>query len=394
MNSQANPKHFFRESDVSLDQLKVVPPESMGICTDRWNRVLRKAQEICLSGKLPALSIQVQRKGKTTGVHHFGTASLSHPVPVTDQHLFLVASLTKPILAMATMSLVEKGELILNDRVSRFFPQMTDPAKKPITIRHLLSHTSGLPDMLPNNQELRQANAPLDEFVEQSCRTELLFPPGRSAQYQSMGYALLGAILEKITGTSCREFLKKEILLPLGMSQTQLGIEYGSGDEDWIAEIDLAEPQRSGTGWNWNSRYWRELGAPWGGILSTAADLSRFLQMMLQKPSDGVGRGPVSHASIITAVENRLHDFPAIPDADRRSRGWGLGWRLNWNDHRTTYSDLLPAEAVGHWGATGTLFWIDRSRQIGAVLLTTRPLDENPSPLTAFSNMILASFVE
>lgn len=379
---------------MTLDELDVVSPETMGISAGRWNRVLQKAAEWCRQGVFPALSLQVQRRGKTTGVHHFGTASLARPVPVTNQHLFLVASLTKPMVAMATLSLMEKGELILNDRVSRFLPQMTDPAKKLMTIRHLLSHTSGLPDMLPNNQELRQENAPLDVFVEQSCKTDLLFPPGRSAQYQSKGYAILGAILEKIAGKPCREVLAEEILRPLGMAQTSLGISYGSGDESRIAEIDLAEPQRSGTGWNWNSRYWRELGAPWGGVFSTAADLSRFLQMMLLQPGDEVGGMPVSLSSIAAAVENRLDDFAAIPDSDRRCRGWGLGWRLNWNDHRTNFSDLLPADAAGHWGATGTLFWIDRSRQIGAVLLTTCPLDENPSPLTALSNMILASFVE
>jgi len=366
-------------------------PEDVGFCPDRWQRVLEMAEDLCRSREIPALSFQVQRNGRTTGTHHFGSRSLNQALPVTDETLFLVASLTKPIVATGVLILVERGLLALNQPVQDFLPEMKEAAKRPMTVQHLLSHTSGLPDMLPENEELRRAHASLRQFVEKSCQIELLFPPGRNAQYQSMGYALLGEILQRVSGQSCAEFLHQELFAPLGMNHTFLGLPEQFSNFEQIAEIDLDDSLRSATGWNWNSNYWRRLGAPWGGVLSTAADLSQFLHLMLIGGKPGSQGGLLSPASISEAIRNRLDDFPSIPDAERRTRGWGLGWRLNWKSHRHSFCDLLPAEAAGHWGATGTLFWMDRDRDLGAVLLGTRPLSDQVSPLTRLSNLIVAA---
>lgn len=368
--------------------MKLVSPEELGMCPARWQRVLARAEELCRERSIPALSLHVQRRGFTTGPHHFGSSRLNEQVPVNDRTLFLVASLTKPIVAMATLILVERGLLALNQPVHEFFPEMKEAGRRAMTVRHLLSHTSGLPDMLPNNEELRGSGAPLIRFVEESCRTDLVFPPGRSAQYQSMGYALLGEIIQRVSDLSCRDFLQQELFEPLEMTQSFLGLSADSPAQQRIAEIDLTEPQRSATAWNWNSPYWRQLGAPWGGLLTTAEDLGKFLRMMV------AGLGLLSPASLREAVENRLDDFSAIPDSERRARGWGLGWRLNWKDHRHCFCDLLPATVAGHWGATGTLFWIDPTRELGAVLLGTHPLDDRVSPLTELSNLIVAAIEE
>ncbi|HWL10654.1 MAG TPA: serine hydrolase domain-containing protein, partial [Planctomicrobium sp.] len=147
------------------DLFQVARPEELGLDSRRWEHVLAFAEQQCRSGVLPALSLQVQRAGKTTGVHHFGSQRLEADVPVDEQTLFLIASLTKPMVAMGILLLVERGKLGLSQRVSEFLPDFREPARRLMTVRHLLTHTSGLPDMLPDNLPLRQAQAGLDAFL-------------------------------------------------------------------------------------------------------------------------------------------------------------------------------------------------------------------------------------
>jgi len=110
------------------------------------------------------------------------------------------------------------------------------------------------------------------------------------------------------------------------------------------------------------------------------------------------GNGPESrvfHESTIRmATSNRLNDFPDIPEPIRRTRGWGYGWRMNWIDHRGSFGDLLGPSIYGHWGATGTLFWLDRQTETAVVLLSSQPYDRSVSPLVPLSNMISAAFMK
>lgn len=374
-----------------FESLSVVSPREMGLAPSRWENVLKQARGLCESGEMPALSLQIQRQGLTTGVHAFGSRSASFPAPVDQDTCFLVASLTKPVLAMAVLTLVEDGKLGLNQRAVEFIPEFHEAAKKTITIRHLLAHTSGLPDMLPHNQKLRMEKSPLSRFVEGTCGVTLDFPPGRGSQYQSMGYALLGEILTRVSGMPYGQFVRERIFEPLRMKHSWLGLPgelYGTIP---LAEVVLPEEQVGGSDWNWNSRYWQSFGAPWGGMICTVGDLSLFCRMMLD---DGLGPNErlFSTTTIRLATTNRLGDFENVPEFDRRARGWGLGWRMNWPDHRGTFGDLLSDSAYGHWGATGTLYWIDPQRDMAAVLISTQPLGKEQSPLTRLSNAIVAAF--
>src|SRR6476646_4204226 len=110
------------------------------------------------------------------------------------------------------------------DPVSRYLPGFSGGERDKVLVRDLLTHTSGLPDMLPENTELRRAHAPLSEFVERTYKTPLLYSPGTSFRYQSMGILLAGAIVEKITGTRLRDFVKRSIFDPLDMQKSALGL--------------------------------------------------------------------------------------------------------------------------------------------------------------------------
>lgn len=370
----------------------------MGLDPQRWQWALELAQQWCKRDVIPALALTVGRSGKTIGVHRFGRQLLDpDSPPLREDAVFLVASITKPIVAAGILLLVERGQLTLADRVCDLVPEFGKQGKYGITIRHLLTHTSGLPDMLPNNRELRSAGVPLSAFVEGTCNVRPDFPAGRAVQYQSMGFALLGEIIHRVTGKACAHFLREEIFVPLDMQDTALGApaEWFSGPDpvaNRIPEIRVPQEQADGTNWNWNSRYWRSLGAPWGGLLTTPADLAAFAAMMLKRGEFGT-RQVLSPASVDAATRNQLQCMRDVPQQERRCRPWGLGWRLNWPADSANFGDLLSPRTFGHWGATGTVLWIDPDRDAFAVILSTQPQEPHGSYLARLSNAVAAALL-
>jgi CubicO group peptidase (beta-lactamase class C family) len=158
-----------------------------------------------------------------------------------------------------------------------------------------------------------------------------------------------------------------------------------------IAEVRVPPSQQDGDHWNWNSTYWRKLGAPWGGLLTTPADLARYARMIL---GGGCLEGVrvLSSSTVDAATSNQTTHLRDLPDADRRCKPWGLGWRLNWTSHSDTFGDLVPPEAVGHWGATGTLLWIDRRNDRFTAILSTQPTELGGRRLVRLSNAAAAAF--
>src|SRR5258708_35439618 len=192
--------------------LAVETPAAVGLDPSRWNGALALFKSWCEAREIPACAVSVARGGKTTGVHLFGRQTLAaDSPPVRDDAIFLIASITKPIVATGALLLAERGLVALDDRVEEYVPGFGREAKHAVTIRHLLTHTSGLPDMLPNNFELRAAHALLSEFVAGACASKLDFLPGRSVQYQSMGFAMLGEIIARGSGRTCAQCLDDEI---------------------------------------------------------------------------------------------------------------------------------------------------------------------------------------
>src|SRR4030081_231711 len=116
--------------------------------------------------------------------------------------------------------------------------------------------------MPPNNDELRTRHAPLTAFVACVCHVPLLFKPGTQVRYQSMGILLAAEIVERITETPLREYLRRDVFEPLGMASTSLGM--GGRKLADTAQVEVT----GNDSWNWNSPYWRDLGSPWGGVHS------------------------------------------------------------------------------------------------------------------------------
>ena len=306
---------------------------------------------------------------------------------------YLIASITKPVVAMLAVKLAAAGQLSLNEPVRNFLDGFHRGPLRSITIRNLLTHTSGLPDMLPNNTELRQQHATLADFVIHTAAVTPEFTPGTDCRYSSMGIAVLGEILERIRATPLANLLHEEFFAPLGMTGTWLGLPRDRSSElsSTVVPCELPPWQDPQSDWNWNSDYWRTLGAPWGGMISSADDLGRLSEAILREQSGDVDDGVLNKAAITACVSNQTRHMSGLSEADRLQRPWGFGWRLNWPDHATCFSDFLPKSAFGHWGATGTMLWIDRRSSRWCVILTNQPYETSQTVIQRMSNLIASS---
>ncbi len=343
----------------------------------------------------PAACAAVGALGGELHLHAAGRRSPHDAAPAADDTIFLIASPTKPITALAVMRLAEEGRLRLSDRAAEFVPEFGTAGKDQIRLSHLLTHTSGLPDMLPENTALRRRHATLNEFLAGICQLTPDFVPGTGVQYQSTGFLVLAEVVRRVAGIPLPEFLNQHVVEPLAMCDTALGMpdawtKSTSGRiarQNRIAEVRLGPASPPDVDqWGWNSDYWRRLGAPWGGLLSTAPDLARFALALLSLHQGEPGI--IQPATLAAMTRNQLLTFPEIPERRRRCTPWGYGWQLHWPNHPHGFGDMLSPAAYGHWGATGTMFWIDPVLHIFAVLLTTAPLAEDRRLHVQFSNAV------
>lgn len=365
------------------------------INSERWSAVENLVDHFCDTDQVPAIALQVSVE-ETSHVYFKGRQRLNDDGDtLREDSIFLIASITKPIVVLGVLKLLEEGKLLLGDRVKQFIPEFGCASKHGITIRHLMTHTSGLPDMLPNNRELRSENAPLSEFVKQICQLSPDEPPGRIVQYQSTGIAILSEVIQRITGRSCADYLAQVLFRPLGMRDTALGVpeEWYAGDQakaDRIAEIRIPEELNIEPGWDWNSSYWRGFGAPWGGLLTTLSDLGKLVEM-LQNQGAFQQKQIFSQRTILKATQDQLATIPGLSSSERQGKGWGLGWQMVTATKSDYYGDLLSDSAYGHGGATGTLLWIDPELHASAIILTTRPQEPHGHFLARISNTIVTS---
>jgi CubicO group peptidase (beta-lactamase class C family) len=341
------------------------------------------------SAPVRGAAILAGRFGKTVTPRFFGRQGPEPDAePIRRDAMFYMASVTKPVIYTAAMMFVERGQLNLSDRVSRYIPEFTGGGREEIQVLHLFTHTSGLPDELPNNAELRRQHAPLAKFIEESIKANLLFKPGTRFSYASSGTILTAEIVQRLSGKSIREFVQGEIIEPLGLKST------GLGSQGFLPErlVRTTNPEYQQPEFGWNSRYWREFGSPAGGLFSTPEDYSVICALML-----GGGRwGDVrllSPASVRQMTTNRLDDLPDLPEPVRRTQPWGLGWRLNHLGMPDSWSDLLSRNVFGHTGSAGNVVWMDPQTQGFCIIFTNYLRARAPWRLVHLSNAVASAFV-
>ena len=365
--------------------------EDLSISSERLEKAYGILFDAVKKGAVMGAAIQVGREARFLNPRVFGRRGLEPDSPTVEQDtIFLTASVTKPVAATAVMMLIERGELSLDDLVSKIVPEFSGRWKEKVSVRNLLTHTSGLPDMLPENRELRIRHASLDEFLEKIYTTPLLFEPGTNLSYSSTGIVVLGEIVKRLSGKPLPEFLDKELFKPLGMSDTSLGIDWNKVDRVSQVYIQPGNPDYGGPNddYNWNSTYWRSLSHPWGGMFSTVSDLSKLLLMFLNEGKIG-GQMIISPRTVKLMTSSQTNSMPHIPDDVKVSYSWGLGWTLK-SPHNSWFGDLVSPATFGHLGATGCLVWADPEERLTCALLTNGGT-EVYGLLSRFSNALVTS---
>ena len=311
--------------------------------------VLAKAAS---SGQVASAVLHVtQREASFT--RHFGKVT-------SADAMFLLGSISKPTAMTALMTLYDRGEFGLDDRLTKFIPRFTGQQRDQVTIRHLLTHVSGLPDQLRENDALRKNHAGLPEFVERAISTPLEFAPGSKYLYSSMAILLAAHVAETISGTNILELVHRSVLQPLGMKHSALGLGRFALEDMVPCQTEFGAPEAGGgdpaaRDWDWNSPYWRKLGAPWGGAHASAPDLSRYLAEFLS-----------ARGAVVTPETARLmvrnHNAAGLTP---RGLGFGVG--------ATAGSKGCSERTFGHTGSTGTLAWADPETETICVVLTSLP---------------------
>ena len=362
-------------------QLQEGPPASVGMSQQQLDAAASILAEQLDSGPVTAASIVVARRNRIVLARGFGKLSHDAEAPrVRPDSIFLLASITKPVTGCALMILVDRGLVSLDDPVSHYLPEFQGGERARVTVRNLLSHISGLPDMLPRNRELRRAHSPLSGFVQGAAKTPLLYSPGSSFRYQSKGILLAAEIVERVSGQRLRDFEKEEMFEPLGMRHSALGMGDWKLEETVWVETSPNSNQADLDRFGPNSPYWRDMGHPWGGMHSSALDLAVLLQTMLNGGEYG-GKRVFSRAAVdaMTSDQNGSLEAP-----------WGLGWALRDSPVWNFFGELVSAKTFGHTGATGTVAWADPERDLLCVILTNRMV-ENGRLLRRVSNAVAAA---
>ena len=337
-------------------------------------------------GGMSGAAVRVEREGKTLfewagGTREFG----GQGGPVKTDSVFLIASITKPMVTSTVAKLIESGHIDLDDPVAKYVPEFAASGKQDVTLRHCFTHTSGLTDMVPSDVDLRKDHAPMSSYVASACESRLLFKPGTDTRYQSAGILMLAETAERVTGRRIRDLLHDWVLAPSGITTAHLG---------WRPEFaarNVAAKVVHGSGsdtWNHNSAYWRDFGAPWGGVHSDADGISRFLNVMLNGGVSATGARVCEPGTVRLLLSDQSAATPGLSSEAKLREGWGLGWRIIRQGAGTWFGSAVPAGAFGHGGATGTIAWADPKSRVSFVLLSNGTLDGEGTAIAACSNAV------
>ncbi len=348
-----------------LTALAAAPPAVLAERPAPARSIAAALQPFVDSGALAGAVTLVADRERVLGLDAVGFADVAAKTPLRSDALFWIASQSKPITAAALMMLVDEGKVKLDDPAANYLPELKElvvevkkgkgPAvrgkpKTAVTVRHLLTHTSGMPFASPDERPTLDRLS-LRDAVRSYARTPLLFEPGSSFRYSNAGINTVGRIIEVVSGMRYEEFLDKRLFGPLGMTDTtfwpskeqlkRLARSYRPNrDKSALEETKVTQLH-----YPLDDRKRQPM--PAGGLFSTAHDLARFCQMMLNEGTFG---------------KKRLLSREAVQQMTRKQTGpgvavnWGLGWSLG-------------KDSFGHGGAYATSMTIDRKRGLILVFL-------------------------
>ncbi|HEX7436074.1 MAG TPA: serine hydrolase domain-containing protein [Caldimonas sp.] len=391
---------FVATAQAQVHDLPRAEPESVGMSSERLARITATLRADVEAHKIPGAVLLVARQGKVVQYEAIGRIDpAAGDTPMTKDAIFRIYSMSKPITSVTAMMLVEEGKLKLDDPLSKYIPAFAKvqvgvekpgpagekptlepvPARRQITIQDLMRHTSGLTYGFFGNSLVKTAyneakifaGDPTNEVVaERLAALPLAYQPGSTWDY-SHSTDVLGRVIEVVTGKSLYQTEKERLLDPLGMPDTAFHVadaakcrriaEPFANDRNFGVNSDFSDPRVA-------IRY--ESGG--GGMVSTAMEYARFLQMMLNGGTLD-GRRYLSPKTVAYMTSDHLGTAVAVTPLYLPGPGYGFG--LGFAVRRTTGEAAHPAEAGSYFwgGAGGTYFWVDPKTDLFVVLMLQSP---------------------
>ena len=388
MTPQAAVKHSPAPQTPPLPQGK---PEALGLSSIRLQRMSDAFKREIDKGTLPGMTVMVARHGQIGWFDALGRQSPQAAAPMAQNTIFRIFSMTKPIVSIGIMMLLEEGHFVLADPVAKFIPEFANqkvgvenngrldlvPLARPMTVQDLLRHTSGITydhtgnsmvQQLYQQSQLRNRKLSNAEHAALVASLPLKCQPGAEWNY-SRSTDILGRIIEVVSGKSLSAFLAERILAPLQMAET--AFHTGGENAGRLAEPFPIDPWNGDKVALYNMLEKPVMESGGGGLVSTTMDYARFCQMLLNGGTlDGVRI--VGRKTLQLMASNHLDatvkvDSPLMP----AGHGFGLGFAVR------TQAGMAPFPgSLGEFfwsGMAGTFFWIDPTEDMFAVFMMQGP---------------------
>lgn len=405
-------------------ELPNASPDSLGLSAERLENLDAVMKSYVESGQIAGQVILVLRNGHIAYSAANGMRDIDEGEPMTGETLFRIASQTKAIVSTAIMILHERGELNIADPLSRYIPEWAEaqvavaddrggyslePVREPITLRHLLTHTSGISygvfgaagPATPEWEEtgfrgwyLADQTEPVHESAARMASMPLHAHPGETWLY---GYNtdILGGVIEVVTGTDLDTFVREEILDPLDMRDTHFFVPPEKAGRlatvYWVEEDDSLREGPEGPGMYTQGQYIQGQGpnvsfSGGAGLVSTARDYARFLQMMLNR-GELDGNRILSPKTVDLMTTSHLDDLPF-----RAGQGFGLGFSVVTD--LGTRGTLGSEGEFGWGGAYHSTYWVDPAEDLVVVYMTQFGPDVRLDDYNRLRSGIYAAIVE
>ena len=366
-------------------------PDSIGLSPLRLQRMRDAFQREIDKGTTPGVVSMVSRRGQIGWFEAQGKQDSASGAPMTTESFFRIFSMTKPIVSLGIMMLVEDGYLLLNDPLSKYIPEFANqkvgierngqlefalPVRS-ITIQDLLRHTSGIAYEITGNgmvqrmyakSNVRSRDITNEEHAKLIASMPLICQPGAEWNY-SRSTDILGRVIEVVSGQALGVFLKERILAPLQMNET--GFSTAPENRSRIAQPFPTDPWTGDKVALFDPLEVPKMESGGGGLVSTAMDYARFCQMLLSGGTLG-GTRIIGRTTLALMASNHLAPHVKVEShLLPPGHGFGLGFAVRTNEGLAPY-----AGSVGQFfwsGVAGTFFWIDPKEDLFAIFLSQGP---------------------
>jgi CubicO group peptidase (beta-lactamase class C family) len=385
-------------------------PEEVGLSSAQLKRLEAATKQNIDDGLMSGAVMLVARRGKVAWVSVQGKRAPDSDDPMKFDSIFRIYSMTKPIVSLVVMQLVEEGKLQVSDPVAKYLPEigkmkvgtevvvdgkptlrLSDPERQ-MTVQDLLRHTAGLTYGNRGTSLVHKAYvdakvgdraATNEEMVQRLATTPLLFTPGARWEY-SVSVDVQGRLIEVLTGKKLGEVLAERVFLPLGMVDTSFQVPAAK-----LARA--AQPGQKPNGPPMTPRFKVDDGAKYesggGGLLSTTDDYLRFT-MMLANGGAFQGKRLIGKKTLEFMAADHTGTRPGRPDGF----GFGLGFEVH-----TRLGDSALMGSVGEYGwsgAAGTTFWVDPKEQLVAIYMVQASADDTRFLRNQFRTMVQAALID